>query len=415
MISTVSEQAEDRWRMLRCACWVGIPILLFFKGLALIPVLLLTLLRLRARDAVPWPPWVGRIVGPFAAFFAWLCLVTALHGGDLSDIDTPSRWLLLPLMIWLAAGDRDALRMFAIGSVAVLVWQTWHVFNFSDGVRAQGASGPVVTSQAVTMAFMVVVAAAMHQTRRWAVGIVMLASIMLSIIVALTAARGVLLGVGLTLLLFTGLFRWWRTALLIGALAMAVMLAPTYIGKRLAVEAVQDVTSLQAGDYSSSIGIRAGFLIVAWEGLRSSPWIGHGVGTYQIALSKAIDERRLPEFGRGFGEPHNDLVTAFYAYGVVGGLLFLASLVIPSVACYRQIRQGNRIAYAPLALIVFTGVSCLSASIFLAQLPSAMFFICLGILTAAVHDAAMLKWGSPSPSGASAHDPDRSLPAAGTR
>ncbi len=82
---------------------------------------------------------------------------------------------------------------------------------------------------------------------------------------------------------------------------------------------------------------RAAFFLYMWDSLRTSPWVGHGVGS-----SVELFDRT----GWPIEQPHNDYLRLLHDFGAIGFTVWMVAFALIGTALYRRWRDADRMGSA---------------------------------------------------------------------
>ena len=177
--------------------------------------------------------------------------------------------------------------------------------------------------------------------------------------------------------------RKWRLLCLV-AVPTAVM-AALYLGSATFQERVSKIVPEgQAYAYQSDIVTSSGWRLNAWhrslQGMRESPLIGHGVGSWTDTAKRLEGSSAAKVFGSGnASNPHQEYLLWGVELGASGILLLVALMV-----CIFQDASGfeTPVARSTLSVLAAMAIACLFNSALYDGLIGDFFVVTLGLLLA---------------------------------
>jgi len=260
--------------------------------------------------------WLAAYVMPLVVY--WMARSTPMSGRRM-------RWVLIVLTglgIYLA-----------VTAVAEINRQWWMVFPryIADpklGIHFGRARGPALASQSLGL-YLTICLLSAWQLRRHVGRVAQLALwaifplLLVAIFFTYTRAAWMAAAAGLFVVLCFELKGAWRTLILGGGLAAALVVGVAF-GPRLM--AIKRETS--AVDSRNSVYQRASFAYVSWRMFLDRPLLGVGLGNFFQAKQPYLADRSVAihlESIRGL-EHHNTFLSLLTEGGIVGLSLFLAVL-----------------------------------------------------------------------------------------
>lgn len=153
----------------------------------------------------------------------------------------------------------------------------------------------------------------------------------------------------------------WGCAGVVALGAVALVLPP--LGHRVG----EAVRAASHGDWNTLLTYRPVAWRTALQMTRSAPWLGNGPGTFEadfVPFRLAAEQRAhlrlaMPGVGGHFAAAHNELLDAFAATGVVGGLLGFGALAALLVGtALRCVRAAPATSRGPRERLTFATLVC---------------------------------------------------------
>lgn len=107
-----------------------------------------------------------------------------------------------------------------------------------------------------------------------------------------------------------------------------------------------DVNNYAQDERDTSVGIRIQLWKASWLMFKESPIVGVGGSSFRSELAK-LEERGVVTklVSMEFGEPHNDMLGALAAYGLLGLLSMLALYLIPAAIFWRRSASDDPVVH----------------------------------------------------------------------
>jgi O-antigen ligase len=356
-------------------------------GLLLLVVLTFALTSGRAVDRrIPWRAPDVLLAG---GILLWSLVATAFSTNFYLSVR--SFWtVVLAIPIYLAArrgsaGRPDSalqpLMWVSVANAALYLLQDFGIFNpFNFGAEYSGHSAASaflgnandVGSVLLFPALAALALAITSEDRKWLHWFTA-ALLFVTLIDSRALAAIGAYAVGATAI---GVMWSWRkgvAAIVISALAVAVLLVIPPIRAR----ALDEVTSLRAGQWNEFLRGRAPSFMAASRLFRHRPLTGTGPGTFgwQYMPQKLEIQREHPELASSaaslynFGEVHNDHLEVLSETGLPGYALMLAALVTVASVTWRLRRGSDLPAPAAFARLFALPFALSLAVLTLAQYP----------------------------------------------
>ncbi len=182
------------------------------------------------------------------------------------------------------------------------------------------------------------------------------------------------------------LIAWWalprrfRAAAVLAPVVVAgLLLVTSTTGRERLTDLVTETNRFVAqGAENSSSGERLNFWRRSVESIRTAPWIGTGVGSWQTRYLQ-LEEGKPPEFTRKTRNPHNEYLLIGVQLGVFGVLLFVGWIFATAWDARRYDRPSAR---AILVMMVSLAVASLFNSALFDSSKGSFYCIVGGVLFA---------------------------------
>jgi len=201
----------------------------------------------------------------------------------------------------------------------------------------------------------------------------------------LTASRGGLIALGLTLLAAPFVMGRWRLHALLGGtvIAVSVVLYFMLFASDDAREHVERATSGELRSQESRLTIWQ----IGWRMVEANPVQGVGLGNFQAAsIHYVLQPGQTPRTDRIVDTPmgaHNTYLHLFSELGVVGGVLFLAIVGFALRSALLAARNFGRAGDLAMELmsraVVVATIGLLAASFFISMQSNNKFWLVLGL------------------------------------
>ena len=267
---------------------------------------------------------------------------------------------------------------FTLGCIAVFSYGVYQYHVPGDfGRRAYGDTHPNrYGGISMSMAVLMLSYAVFYKTKRL-LRVLMLVVAVLGIGASFYSfTRGSWIALPPIALLIGGLYikkkQRWKEAVMGVLLMLMVVTGGGYLlGAKNHVERTYKSTMMYFdGRSSTSLGLRFEMFRSAVHLAVKSPVTGVGVGRYKTELDKLVDESKdtlgINPKVKYYDNPHNEYFLALAERGVVGLILFLGVLLLPSYAFYKQyIVTHSAASVAGLCIVLCYSIVGLSIGLFL--------------------------------------------------
>ena len=373
--------------------WISLAkVLIFVAALAYLGIQLWTQ---RADTALGqlWTPWalVLMLIGS-ACSLGWsaadphTALMAFVKHAKLLEV------ALLICLIRTMAEARIAIVVFACGQAFMLL-SSWLMYaGFNVPWHAHAPTPYVVFSTYLDQSIMFATSASvfwhMRNERLWptSIGIILTASALVNVLLLLKGRTGYIVALATISLglMWTLPDRMRMRALVIGPI---LIFGLTYISSTQLQERISQVIQ-ETQSYANAWGVdpisSSGWRLNAWnrsfQAINESPWVGHGVGAWPIAVKRIEGSSATRFFGEGnHSNPHQEYLLWGVELGVGGLLLLLCALVCMAKDALRFSMPVKR---ATLSVLVATAIACLFNSALYDDLMGDYLCVTLGLLMA---------------------------------
>jgi len=349
--------------------------------------------------------------------FLAILVVTSVTGVNFNNSFFGNQSRAQGVMLWLHLGvfyfllknfwqtEKEWRWYLSVGMVIVLAVGITAVFQSYLPDNWRGDLGPrlsgIVGNPAFLAAYLILplffAGSFFLQTKRvitrWAW---LAATIAFAAIIWGTGIRGALVGVGfggmeiLCLAIFIFKHKIRRRAVII-LVALAIIGAAVFFIVRLPVVANKFPTLAAASNpvnllQSGTAQTRLMSWDIAWQGFLKHPWLGMGMGNYEVIFNQFYNPKFL---NYGFKEtvwdkPHNWLLELLVSSGIFGGLAYLALYAIAGQILLAQVKEKEKITEKLAPIILTSGLlAYFIQNLFLFETFDAllMFFVTLAFIS----------------------------------
>lgn len=162
----------------------------------------------------------------------------------------------------------------------------------------------------------------------------------------------------------------------------AYSLLPVF--KERVQQTISDIKLQQEGTYNTSVGLRNGFWLIAYDAFKLNPLFGSGLGDYKISTKEALDNNtyNFEDAAINFfktSDYHNQHLMILVQLGLVGFSLMIWFII----KLYQiNIEDPELKEISILSLTIFL-ISALAESLWIAQFPIILFIFIVSISLAA--------------------------------
>lgn len=320
-----------------------IPILLAISGIALIiPHIKSRSFRLDKADK-----W---LIASFFFYFILCVLSFAVHKGKFSELDLPSRAVLvLPILAVLYKKQIQQLWiLYAIliaGIVAGIV-SIVQVFGFDLDKPFPKTMHIQAGDMAMSLAMFSFCALFYFHTQkqRLLMSICLIAGLLAMIASFLTTARGAWIGVPVALIAIfflnrKNLSKWVVTSVLLITLAGGFFVRETIHQRYL--EAKSDISAyVDRSNTSTSVGARFDMWKSSLLGIQEKPLFGRGLEGVKEMRKQHFEQGKISQYASGFAHAHNQYLHDTTTRGIFGLIALLGILLVPLSLFWRNLRQS---------------------------------------------------------------------------
>ena len=162
----------------------------------------------------------------------------------------------------------------------------------------------------------------------------------------------------------------------------AYTILPTF--KERIQQAVSDIRLQQEGTYNTSVGLRNGFWIIAFDAIQTNPLIGAGIGDYKLATIDALSKNNHDFDADALSffvvsDYHNQHLMILVQLGFIGFWLMLWFVS----RLYRLTIADKELKELSLLSLTIFFISAFSESLWISQFPIILFVFIVSISLAA--------------------------------
>lgn len=288
----------------------------------------------------------------FISYFLLFVLSLAIHQGRGSELDLPSRLvLLLPLLLlfsYLSINITRLLYMMIIGTLLAGVVALVQFFilmqpNLFPAHMYIQAGDIVMTLSLCSLA----IALYFYQHKQhWGFVLALIATLLGLVACLLNQARGAWViapfCIPLLLVLYRHLLSKRMALLLFTMPLLAVLFGGNLIEKRVE-QATQEINRyIEYNDGSTSVGARLDMWKSALIGIQEKPVFGWGLQGIKTMREQHHKEGLISEFAASFDHAHNQYLHDTTARGLFGLIALLAIFLVPLGLFWRNLKQVQR-------------------------------------------------------------------------
>lgn len=384
-------------------------LVLHFKiSYSLIPLLLALIgliLAVKNRAQNIKPDWADKLLaGTFISYFLLFVLSMLIHSGRASELDIPSRLvLLLPLIalfyrvklkaIWLLYAIVTATLIAGIvGLWQSSILQLRSLFPAHMSIQA----GDILMSLSLFSLAIGLYFRQLHNQRGFWLS--MGATLFGFLACLLSHTRGAWIALPITIPLILVLYRHLRSKrvmfIVLALPVLATLLGYSALEKRIALAKQEMSQYVEYNDGNSSVGARLDMWKSALIGIQEKPVLGWGLQGVKTMREQHHQQGLISEFASSFDHAHNQYLHDGSARGLVGLSALLAIFLAPLWLFWRNLtnKQTNALAYLWGSLgiihIIATMIYCLTQA-FLSHNSGIMFYGFVTLLFYALQKASL--------------------------
>ncbi len=319
------------------------------------------------RSQLKLEKWEVFFVLSFFMYFSVISINLWWFDGNLHDLDTPSRLVLvLPIYFFIRKTDIKA-GWFIWGVVAaslmVGVNQTMLYFEYGSLYSFQDNAGIMTLFASI---FSLISLLFISNEKSKIVNFLLFLIAILGIAASfLLGGRGVWIAAIMSLMFigFVNPMNWSRSArlfvvgLFIGVFITTYLIPQTGVKDRL-TQATSNVAQWsENGKSNTSAGARLEMWKASYQVIKSNPFFGVGEDNYSEHQQTLVNQGKVSKSVEGFLHPHGEYITSLVEQGFIGLLAFIAVLFAPlKCLLYRitlnQDDYGQRILITAGLLII---------------------------------------------------------------
>lgn len=158
----------------------------------------------------------------------------------------------------------------------------------------------------------------------------------------------------------------------------AYTLLPTY--KQRIEQATSDLKMQQNGIYNTSVGLRNGFWMIAFDALQDNPFMGAGIGDYKLATKEVLskDDHNFDNPAIEFflvSDYHNQYLMVLVQLGFIG----FGLMVWMMARLYRLTIEDKELKELSILSLTVFFISAFSESLWISQFPIILFVLIVSI------------------------------------
>lgn len=341
---------------------MGVLITLLPSAIAVLPkggivvalMLFISLLGLMLnRDKLALDRWERYFVFSFVGYFVIVALNLWWFNGYLTDLDTPSRLILvLPIFFFLRKVD-IGIDWFILGvivaAVTIGITQIAFGFGYLEAYPFKNNTG-IMTLYASIFGLMCLFFIDKDR-KKWMITVLSLSAILAIVSSILLGGRGGWISAVLTLIFlvlvnpmnWSGKTRWAIPLLFSGVFIISSFVPQTGVHDKVE-SAIQDVSDwIDSGKINTSSGNRLEMWKASLKIIQQNPIIGVGEGGFQREQKLLIDQGGIGEFVARYQHPHGEYFTSFVEQGLLGFVSTLLVYFIPAAYFLSFFRSRNRV------------------------------------------------------------------------
>ena len=303
----------------------------------------------------------------FVCYFLWVAINLWWFDGELKDLDTPSRIILvLPIFFFIRKSNISP-NWLIWGIVFGSILTGGIKFNFFD-INYLSKVSTVQTGIFSLFSAILSLSSLMfiNKSNPYVNNIIFFTAFIFGIIASfLSGGRGVWVASMLTILIllifnpirWRGVVRLAFFALFSVSFLGSYFISETGVKNRIDLAINNTEAWFDSGWANSSSGARLEMWKASFEVIKENPIIGVGEDNYAKHQQKLIDQGKIDKFVGHFAHPHGEYITSLVEQGFIGLLAFIAVLFVPlKYLLYRitlnQDDYGQRILITSGLLIV---------------------------------------------------------------
>ncbi len=348
------------------------------------------------RDKLELSKWEKYFVLSFIFYFVVIAVNLWWFNGELRDLDTPSRLLLvLPIFFFIRKSDISVSWFIwgvVFGSIltGLIKFEVVDTYYLSKIIIVQTGSFSLFSSIFSLSSLMFI-----GEGNSRIKNTLLYAAFALGILASfLSGGRGVWIAAILSLAFISAInpMQWGIKSRLSAALLMIILFYSTYLIPQTNVKnkidsaIVNTALWFQNGKVNTSPGARLEMWKASFEVIKENPIIGVGEDNYAKYQKKLIDQGKIDKFAGNFLHPHGEYITSLVEQGIIGLLAFIFALLAPIMLFLNIIKynlfnnQERALVASGMLIILHFGFYSFTATVFAHQSTTLFFAVFLVII-----------------------------------
>ncbi len=348
------------------------------------------------RDKLELSKWEKYFVLSFIFYFVVIAVNLWWFNGELRDLDTPSRLLLvLPIFFFIRKSDISVSWFIwgvVFGSIltGLIKFEVVDTYYLSKIVTVQTGSFSLFSSIFSLSSLMFI-----GEGNSRIKNTLLYAAFALGMVASfLSGGRGVWIAAILSLAFISAInpMQWGIKSRLSAALLMIILFYSTYLIPQTDVKnkidsaIVNTALWFQNGKVNTSPGARLEMWKASFEVIKENPIIGVGEDNYAKYQKKLIDQGKIDKFAGNFLHPHGEYITSLVEQGIIGLLAFIFALLAPIMLFLNIIKynlfnnQERALVASGMLIILHFGFYSFTATVFAHQSTTLFFAVFLVII-----------------------------------
>jgi O-antigen ligase len=348
------------------------------------------------RDKLELSKWEKYFVLSFIFYFVVIAVNLWWFNGELRDLDTPSRLLLVLPIFFLIRKSDISVSWFIWGVVfgsiltGLIKFEVVDTYYLSKIIIVQTGSFSLFSSIFSLSSLMFI-----GEGNSRIKNTLLYAAFALGIVASfLSGGRGVWIAAILSLAFISAInpMQWGIKSRLSAALLMIILFYSTYLIPQTNVKnkidsaIVNTALWFQNGKVNTSPGARLEMWKASFEVIKENPIIGVGEDNYAKYQKKLIDQGKIDKFAGNFLHPHGEYITSLVEQGIIGLLAFIFALLAPIMLFLNIIKynlfnnQERALVASGMLIILHFGFYSFTATVFAHQSTTLFFAVFLVII-----------------------------------
>lgn len=331
-------------------------------GNFVILILILSLIGLILnREKIKLNKWERYFVFSFIFYFTVVVISLWWFDGNLRDLDSPSRLLLvLPIYFFIRKTDVSANWLIwgiVLGAIVsgVIKFDMIDVTYLSKVVTVQTGAFSLFSSIFGLSSLMFI-----NKDNSYVKNFIFFTAFVFGILASiLSGGRGVWISAILSLgiILFVNPVNWKLRVRFIAVILFSSIFISAYFAPQTGVKSRVDaaLSNVVSWAESSKVNTSAGARLEMWKAsymiIKENSLIGVGEGNYAKHQKKLIDRGKIDEFVGNFTHPHNEYITSLVEQGLIGLFSFVLLLLLPLKYFYIEMSKKPGTHQGSLAIV----------------------------------------------------------------